>query len=103
MGHGPAAVFDDIDIVAFAQTLNCRPRDAHFSPKTSKHDVFAPCCLDGFLKAFIVPRIHGSAFYYSLARKYIEELRPYIAAEGFRLHSRDHSWHMKFLCHFGKE
>jgi len=50
-----------------------------------------------------VHRVHGTAFDDWLARKYVEQLRPYVAAEALRLDGREHGGHVEFLRHAREE
>lgn len=103
LGGGAAAVLHDVDVIPCAQHLDGGPGHADLRPETGHEDVLLPGGLNGGTEAGIIPGVHGGAFHHRLAGEHIQELRPNVAAEGFRLHRGEHGGDVELLGHLGQE
>ncbi len=103
LGGGSAAVFDYVEVVAFAKHFDGGPGDADLCPKAGHYDVFLACGFDGGAEGGVVPRVHARAFDGLLAREDIEELRPEVAAKAFGFNGGEDSGDVELFCDFGEE
>mmetsp|Transcript_1978 Transcript_1978/g.5467 ORF Transcript_1978/g.5467 Transcript_1978/m.5467 type:complete len:238 (-) Transcript_1978:213-926(-) len=100
---GTAAVFHNINVVAFTQHLNGGPGDTHLSPETSHDDVLLSSGLDGSTEAFIIPRVHAGAFHNGVIIKHIQQLWPDVAREALCLHGSEDGGNIEQLGNLGQQ
>ncbi len=76
-----AEILNDIHFISVVNRLNGGKRDAHLCPKTSEHNLFAPCLLHRSHELLVIPGVHEAALNRHLIGINRLQLRPDVSTK----------------------